>query len=88
MAAEIDERTQYDWFAIGRAHETKEEYEEAIAAYEQAIKLDPKLAKAWFYKAKLHHKLKQMEEAKDSARKALELEPDWKKHIRKFLPDL
>ena len=88
MAAEIDERTQYDWFAIGKAYESKGELQNAINAYEQAIKLDPKLAKAWFYKAKLHHKLKQMEEAKDAARKTLQLEPGWEKHIRKFLPDL
>lgn len=88
MAAEIDERTQYDWFSIGKMHETKKEYEKAIQAYEEAIKLDPKLAKAWYYKAKAHHALEQEDLARECAAKALELEPTWEKHIKKFIPDI
>jgi predicted TPR repeat methyltransferase len=85
MTAEIEDRTQYDWFSIGKMHENKGDYDKAVHAYEEALKLDPQLAKAWFYKAKLHHKLKQMEEAKECAKKVLELKPDWEKHIKKFM---
>lgn len=85
MAAEIHDRTQYDWFSIGKTHETKGDYEKAINAYEEAIKLDPQLAKAWFYKAKLHHKLEQMDEAKECAQKVLELKPIWEKHLKRFM---
>lgn len=88
MAAEIDERTQYDWFSVGKMHETRNEYKEAIQAYEEAIKLDPKFAKAWFYKSRAHHALKQKKEARECAVKALQLEPTWEKHIKKFIPDI
>lgn len=88
MAAEIHERTQFDWFSIARIHETKGEYKEALQAYEESIKLDGNYAKAWFYKAKLHYKLGQMKEAKSCVEMVLELEPDWEKYIQKYMPDL
>ncbi len=88
MAAEIHERTQYDWFSIARIHETKGEDEEALRAYEQSIMLDNKYAKAWFYKAKIHYKLGQMKEAKECVNKTLELKPGWKKYVMKYMPDL
>ncbi len=88
MSAEIKERTQYDWFSVARVHETLGQYEEALLAYEESIKLDPKYAKAWFYKAKLHYKLRQKDQAKQCAKRVLELEPDWEKYIKKYLPDI
>lgn len=88
MSAEIHERTQFDWFSIGRIHETKGEYEEALKAYEESIKLDSSYAKAWFQKARLHYRLKQKKEARECVRRVLELEPDWKRYIEKYMPDL
>ena len=88
MAAEIHERTQFDWFSIARIHETRGEFEEAMKAYEESIKLDGKYAKAWFYKAKLHYRMGQKKEAKDCVRRVLDLEPDWVVYIKKYMPDL
>jgi tetratricopeptide (TPR) repeat protein len=88
MAAEIHERTQYDWFSIARIHETKGEEQEALMAYEESIKLDGNYAKAWFHKAKLHYELGQKKEAKECVNKVLELEPNWEKYVKKHMPDL
>ncbi len=88
MAAEIHERTQFDWFSIARIYEEKGQEKDALKAYEESLKLDPNYAKAWFHKAKLHYKLGQKKQAKDCVKRILELEPDWKKYIEKFLPDL
>ena len=88
MAAEIEERTQFDWFSVARIHEERGENTEALKAYEESIKLAPEYAKAWFHKAKLHYKLGQKDRAKECAKRILELEPDWKKYIEKYFPDL
>jgi tetratricopeptide (TPR) repeat protein len=88
MAAEIHERTQFDWFSIARIHETKGEEQQALKAYEESVKLDGNYAKAWFHKAKLHYKLGQKKEAKECVNKVLELEPDWEKYVKKHMPDL
>jgi tetratricopeptide (TPR) repeat protein len=88
MAAEIDERTQFDWFSIARIHETKGEYKEALKAFEESIKLDSTYAKAWFYKAKLHYKIGQKKEAKECVEKVLALEPEWERYVKKYMPDL
>lgn len=88
MAADIDERTQFDWFSIARILETRGEDNDAMKAYEESIKLDPTYAKAWFHKAKLHYKLGQKKKAKECVKQVLELEPDWKKYIEKYMPGL
>ena len=88
MSAEIHERTQFDWFSVARIHETKGEYEEALKAYEESIKIERNYAKAWFHKAKLHYKLGQKKEAKECVKVVLELEPDWEKYIKKYMPNL
>ena len=88
LSADINERTQFDWFSVARIHETRGQDNEALKAYEESVKLDPGYAKAWFHKAKLHYKLGQKNKAKECVKRVLELEPDWKKYIEKYLPDL
>lgn len=88
MAAEIDEMTQYDWFAQARVHETTGNDAKALEAYEEALKIDPKFAKAWFYKAKLYYKLGQKDLAKECAERAVEIKPDWGSHVKKYMPGL
>jgi tetratricopeptide (TPR) repeat protein len=87
MSAEIDEMTEYDWFSEGKKLEAKGEYEEAIKAYEESIKLKPDLAKSWFYKAILHFKLGQNDKAAECVKKALELKPSWEKMLKRDYPD-
>ena len=88
MAAELDEMTQYDWFAHARAYETKGEEKKALEAFEEALKLDPNYAKAWFYKARLHYKLGQKDLAKECAIRTIKIKPDWEKHVKKYMPDI
>ena len=88
MAAELDEMTQYDWFSHARMYETTGELKKAMAAYEEALKIDPKYAKAWFYKAKLHYKLGEMEQARECVKRTLEITPEWEKHVKKYMPEL
>jgi predicted TPR repeat methyltransferase len=88
LAADIEERTQYDWFSVARIHETHGNDEAAMKAYEESVKLDPGYAKAWFHKAKLHYKLGQKDKAKECVKQVLDLEPDWEKYIKKYMPDL
>ena len=88
MAAELDEMTQYDWFAHARMYETTGETEKAIEAYEESLKLDPEFAKSWFYLAKLLYKLGQKDRAKECAQRTIEIKPEWEKHVTKYMPNL
>jgi tetratricopeptide (TPR) repeat protein len=88
MAADIDERTQFDWFSIARIYETRGEYDEALKAYEESIKIDASYAKAWFHKAKIHYKLKQKKEAKECIKRVLELKPEWERYVKRDFPNL
>ncbi|NHI82722.1 MAG: tetratricopeptide repeat protein [Candidatus Thorarchaeota archaeon] len=88
MAATPDEMTQYDWFGQARIHEVGGNFDGALKAYENAIRIDPNFAKAWYYKAKLHLQMGDKANAKKCAETALELEPNWKKHIDKILSHL
>jgi tetratricopeptide (TPR) repeat protein len=88
MAAELDEMTQYDWFAHARSYETRGDDEKALNAFEEALELDEKFAKAWFYKAKLHYKLGQKDLAKECVQRMLEVKPEWESHVKKYMPDL
>ncbi len=87
MTAEIDEMTEFDWFAEGKKLEASGDYEGAIKAYDESIKLRPDLAKSWFYKAVLHYKLGQNEKATECAKKAIELKPSWEKLLKKDYPE-
>ena len=88
MAAELDEMTQYDWFAQARVYETTGETKKAIEAYEESLKIDPKFAKAWFYKGKLHYKLGEIDQAKECVKHTLEIKPEWENHVKKYMPKL
>ena len=88
MAATPHEYTEYDWFGQARIRETNDDFEGAIEAYDEAIKLNPKFAKSHYYKALAHYQLGQMDEAKTAAEKALELKPGWKEHVTDNMPKL
>ena len=88
MAAELDEMTQYDWFARAKVYETTGDTKKALEAYEESLKIDPNFAKAWFYKGKLHYKLGQIDEAKECAERTIAIIPEWEKHVKKYMPDL
>ncbi|TFG95794.1 tetratricopeptide repeat protein [Candidatus Thorarchaeota archaeon] len=88
MAAELDEMTQYDWFAHARVYENTGDTKKAIEAYEESLKIDPTFAKAWFYKGKLHYKLGEKDQARECVMRTLEIKPEWENHVKKYMPDL
>lgn len=56
-------RKDLGWYNKGEKLRKSERYEEAIAAYNQAIKIKPDYAEAWYAKASLLYQLQRYEEA-------------------------
>lgn len=64
------------WLTEGNALADRERYEEALAAYEQAIYLNPNLASAYNSKGSVLNKLKRYEEALVASELAISLDPN------------
>jgi tetratricopeptide (TPR) repeat protein len=80
-------KTHYDFYKVAKSREKQGLYDEALAAYGQAIELSSDYAHAWYYKGLLHRKLEQYDVAIDCAERALELEPSWERHISKLIEE-
>lgn len=69
------------WLSKGQALAELGRPEQAIAWYDKALAMDPRLAKAWFDKAKALFSLRRLDEAKTCFAKAIEIDPqcvaDW-----------
>ncbi|MGY5875171.1 MAG: tetratricopeptide repeat protein [Candidatus Thorarchaeota archaeon] len=88
MSVGYEDYTAFDWFAEAKSFEKSQEYDKALMAYDEALKLNPEMAKGWFYKAAMHYKLGQKDKAAECAKKAVELKPSWEKHVKRDMPDL
>ena len=66
-----------DYYDQGRELKDSEKYNEAIAAYDKAIELDPDYTYAWYSRGISLDDLERYEEAIASYDKALELDPDY-----------
>ena len=64
-----------EWTMTGESHHAVGKYEEAVAAYDHAIALDPTLGKAWRGRGLSLSMLNRTEEAEASLGKALSLDP-------------
>lgn len=64
------------WYQQGEAHLMKDRYEEAVAAYDQAIALDQGYAKAWSRRGLALSLLGKVTEAEDSFSRAISLAPE------------
>ena len=60
----------------GFDHFANDRHDEAIALYEQALRLDPELAIAWNGLSLAHRQKGDLEAAIDAGRRLIELEPD------------
>lgn len=69
-------RKEVGFYNRGEKLKKLERYEEAIAAYEQAIKIQPKYCEAWYAKAYLLYKLQRDEEALVAYEQVIQLQPD------------
>lgn len=83
MSANAGEFTAAQWLEKGHAFQAQKDYANAIAAYSQAITLDPQLEQAFFERGKMYLHTKQITLAKHDFTKAIELNPD-KGHLYWF----
>jgi len=70
-------KTKEQWVEEGNALSDLKRYEEALAAYEQAIRLDPNYAKAYYNIGVALYDLKRYEEALAAFEQAIRLDPDY-----------
>ena len=64
------------WYQQGEAHLMKDRYEEAVAAYDQAIALDQGYAEAWSRRGLTLSLLGKVNESEDSFSRAISLAPE------------
>jgi tetratricopeptide (TPR) repeat protein len=69
-------RKEVGFYNRGEKLKKLERYEEAIAAYEQAIKIQPKYYEAWYAKGYSLYRLQRYEEAIASYEKVIQLQPE------------
>jgi tetratricopeptide (TPR) repeat protein len=67
------QQTAEDWFNKGNALNSQGKYDDAIKAFDEAIRLDPNLAQAWFGKGLILQSLGRNNEANEALTKAKEL---------------
>jgi tetratricopeptide (TPR) repeat protein len=65
------------FFDQGKAHAKKKSWDLAIAAYQQAVRLEPKFAEAWNNLGYCYRKAKQFDKALDAYKQAIALKPDF-----------
>ena len=62
---------------LGRAYKNLAQYEKAIAAHQEALKIDPNCYRAWNNLGIVYFSLNQYEEAEECHQKALAIEPKY-----------
>jgi len=65
------------FFDQGRAYSKKKSWDLAIAAYNQAVRIEPKFAEAWSNMGYCYRKIKQFDKALDAYKQAITLKPDF-----------
>ncbi len=70
-------KTKQEWINEGSALYDLKRYEEALAAYEQAIRLDPNVAVAYNNKGNILYDLKRYKEALAAYEQAIRLDPNY-----------
>src|SRR5258708_2847895 len=73
----ISLKTKEEWIREGNALNGLKRYEEALAAYEQAIRLDPNYTYAYLIKGNALSDLKRYEEALAAYEQAIRLDPNY-----------
>ncbi|MFW9981340.1 MAG: tetratricopeptide repeat protein [Candidatus Thorarchaeota archaeon] len=79
--------TRYEYYRAAKSHEARNNFEEALKAYDKAIEISETYAHAWFYKSRLLYKMEKYGECIGCAEKARQLEPTWNDHITKLIED-
>ena len=71
------QQTAEDWFNEGNALSSQGKYDEAIKAYDEAIRLDPNFAKAWNNKGIALYGQGKYDEAIKAYHEAIRLDPKY-----------
>ncbi|MFX1449569.1 MAG: tetratricopeptide repeat protein [Promethearchaeota archaeon] len=72
---ETDPKKKETWYDKGYALSQHQRYDEAIEAYQKALKIDPKYASAWYSLGIAYAVMRDDKKAVETFRKVLELEP-------------
>ncbi|MEM2142179.1 MAG: tetratricopeptide repeat protein [Candidatus Thorarchaeota archaeon] len=83
--AELQPKSQFDYFRLAKSYEQAGKLKEALEAYSRAIEIADDYAQAWYYKAQLHLRMGQFQQCIDCALRAQELQPQWSEHIAKLI---
>ena len=75
-ALDLNPDHSQSWNLVGFTHEKKEEFDAALAAYDQAIKYKSDFAEAYYNKGNTLKSKLQHEEAINSYSKAIEFDPN------------
>ena len=73
----ISLKTKEEWVREGNARTELKRYEEALATFEQAIRLDPNYSYAYYYKGNALNDLNRYEEAVQAFEQAIHLDPNY-----------
>jgi Tfp pilus assembly protein PilF len=65
------------FFDQGKAYSKQKNWTLAIAAYQQAVRIEPKFAEAWNNMGYCYRKAKQFDKALDAYKHAIDLKPDF-----------
>lgn len=84
-ASSILQKTKEQWLIEGHSHYFARSYTEALAAYEQALQLDPTFAEAYNGKGRAYYYLARYHEALASFEQAIRLKPDYVDPLMKDL---
>lgn len=68
--------TYEEWFYVGLYHQNGEQFDNAIKAYDEALKINPNLLEAWYNKGLALGKLGKHEDAIKTYDEALKIEPN------------
>ena len=78
LNAGVSEEIKSDlWTIMGNSYDQLGKAEEAVAAHEKSIELDPKSAKAWTNLGATYRRMGDFEKAESSYQKALEVDPNY-----------
>jgi tetratricopeptide (TPR) repeat protein len=64
------------WYEMGVMYRKRGEDDQAVAAFEEAVRFEPGHVKAWYGLALLHHKHRRLAEAKKAFHRVVRLKPD------------
>lgn len=69
-------RSTVAWFSLGAAHAGLKQYDQAIRAYRESLRIQPEYADAWYNLGVAYANLKQHAQAMHAYREALHIQPE------------